>query len=571
MVLSLWLLSMSFVLGAEDEPGAATPTPATAAVPAFRGADHVAVLTVRGEIDGVTEQSLERRIRQATDSGADAIVLEIDTKGGRLDATLDICTLLKDPSITPPNTVAWIRPEAYSAGTIIALACREIVVAPNATFGDAAPISPFGPIPQTERAKLESPILSEVIDSARRNHYDENLVTAFIGVGVELWLIENVDTGERCFVDRAEYERVFGETAPQQMTPVAPPPAAGTAPRKVKPWFNTTIPQPPPDQTPGLTEAEIREQIEFQQQRPPVRLPLTEADRDQWKLVMQVVTSDRLLTVKQAEALYYGLAVAPVANDQQLKAFFGAQTLTRQNRSWSESLVRVLVSWPVRIVLIVIFLLALFIELAVPGVGVFGATAVVALLVLIGAPWLAGMAQWWDILLIVVGLLLVGAEVFVIPGFGVAGVAGAICLLAGIVGTFVTGDITTPQGQDELFTGVISTLTALFAGGVGIWLVSRQLKTVPFFNRLVLKAEVAERGGRPEQKIGLLEAMGGPQRALAVGDVGVAATDLRPAGRGQFDDRMVDVQSPGRYIEKGRPIRVLSVGRYVIEVEETDT
>jgi membrane-bound serine protease (ClpP class) len=286
---------------------------------------------------------------------------------------------------------------------------------------------------------------------------------------------------------------------------------------------------------------------------------------------MQVVSDDRLLTVKQAEALYYGLAAASIADDDQLKAFFGAQTLTRQSRTWSESLVRLLVSWPVRIVLIVIFLISLFIEMAAPGVGVFGAAAVVALLVLIGAPWLAGMAQWWDILLIVLGLLLVGMEVFVIPGFGVAGVAGAICLLAGLVGTFVTGDLRTPQGQDELFTGIISTLTALFAGGVGIWLVSRQLKTVPFFNRLVLNTELAKSERPAEQKVGLLEAMAGPQRALAVGDVGVAATDLRPAGRGRFDDRMVDVQSPGRYIEKGRPIRVLSVGRYVIEVEELDT
>ena len=63
-----------------------------------------------------------------------------------------------DPD-APANTVAWINPKAYSAGTIIALACREIVVSPNSAFGDAAPISPFGPIPITERAKIESPLL----------------------------------------------------------------------------------------------------------------------------------------------------------------------------------------------------------------------------------------------------------------------------------------------------------------------------------------------------------------------------------------------------------------------------
>jgi len=180
------------------------------------------------------------------------------------------------------------------------------------------------------------------------------------------------------------------------------------------------------------------------------------------------------------------------------------------------------------------------------------------------------MAQWWDIMLIAAGLILVAAEFFLIPGFGVAGVAGAICLLVGLVGTFITGDLSSAQGKDELFTGIVSTLSALFAAGVGIWFISRQINSFPLLSRLVLKAEVGggRRGG--EKNVGLLEAMAGTQRALQIGDRGLAETDLRPAGRGNFDGRMVDVQAPGMYIEKGAPIRVISVGRYVIEVEEAD-
>jgi len=572
LALSGCLLALSLALAAEEEPGApgapgaARPT----AVPAYRQATQVAVLTIRGEVDGVTKRSLERRVAQAVKDGAEAIVLEIDTKGGGLLSTLDICSMLKDPAVTPPNTVAWIHSEAYSAGTIIALACREIVVAPNATFGDAAPIYglPVVGLQQmqpAERAKIEAPILAEVIDSARRNHFDENLVQSFVSVGVELWLIEHTESGQRIVVDRAEYEAIFGEGPPQQITPVTPAkPAAGVAP-----WFNTTIPQPDRSQGVTLTPEQIRQQIEFQQQLPPSRPRLTESQRGRWRLLTQVSSSDRLLTVKTAEALYYGLAVSTIADDPQLKTFFAAQNLMRYERLWSESLVRTLVSSPVRIVLIVVFIVALFIELAVPGFGVFGATAGIALLVLIGAPWLAGMAQWWDIMLIAVGLILVGAEFFLIPGFGVAGVAGALCLFVGLIGTFVTGDLRTAQGQDELFTGIVSTLTALLAAGIGIWLISRQLSSFPLLSRLVLKSEVG--GGGREKSVGLLEAMAGPQRALQVGDRGVAETDLRPAGRGSFDGRMVDVQAPGQYIEKGSPIRVTSVGRYVIEVEEADT
>ncbi|MHC5112860.1 MAG: NfeD family protein [Planctomycetota bacterium] len=570
-------LGLSLHLGAQDPPAtppAASPPVATAAVPAFRQADHVAVLSVHGEIDQVTLHSLERRIARAVTDGADAIVLDIDTPGGRLDATLDICNLLKDPSETPPNTVAWIHPQAYSAGTIIALACREIVVSPNATFGDAAPIHGIPVVgliqmAQAERAKIEAPILAEVVDSARRNHYDENLVQAFVSVGIELWLIEHVDTGERIFVDRKEYELAIGEAPPETLTPVAPPKSVAGAASAIAPRINRMLPEREPSADDGLTPEQIKDQIEFQQQLPPTRGPLTESDRGQWRGVAHVITGDRLLTVKKDEAMYFGLAQRSIANDQQLKTFLGAQTLRRYESSWSEGLVRLLISFPVRIILIVVFLISLFIEMAAPGVGVFGAAAAVSLLVLIGAPWLVGMAQWWDILLIVLGIGLIAAEILVIPGLGIAGISGAVCLLAGLVGTFVTGDIASPEGRDELWKGMLSTLSAVFAAGIGIWFLSRHFGTSPLVRRLVLESELRKPGD--EEGPGMLTAMGSTSTSPAVDDVGVAATDLRPAGRGTFDGRIVDVQSVGRYIEKGSPIRVISVGRYVIEVEVADS
>ena len=56
-------------------------------------------------------------------------------------------------------------------------------------------------------------------------------------------------------------------------------------------------------------------------------------------------------------------------------------------------------------------------------------------------------------------------------------------------------------------------------------------------------------------------------RALQPGETGVAATDLRPAGRGQFSGRLVDVASNGEWIERGAVIRVVSIGRFEVEVE----
>jgi hypothetical protein len=141
-----------------------------------------------------------------------------------------------------------------------------------------------------------------------------------------------------------------------------------------------------------------------------------------------------------------------------------------------------------------------------------------------------------------------------------------------MVGTFVTGDFSSPQGQSELASGLVATLLALFGAGVVIWLISRQIHSIPVLNRIILKVELPreDRPGAEPAGIGLLEAMGAAQRSLAPGDIGSAETDLRPAGKAMFGGRVIDVQSVGGYIERGTAIRVVSVGRYVIDVEEAE-
>ncbi len=562
IVLALLLLSLAFSAIAQTSP----PTPA--AVPAYRQANNVAILTVRGEIDSVTLMSLERRMKQAVADGADAVVLDIDTFGGELAATLEICNLLKDRNDTPANVVAWVHPKAYSAGAIMSLACREIVVAPASTIGDAAPIDMLGrQMAPTERAKLLSPLLAELIDSARRNHYDEKLVQAFIMLEQRLWMIENTKTQQRIFVDAAEYRTAFGEEPPTQLgtAPAAVLPALPGITSPLLPFINQSIPRKADHA--ALTQKELQRQVEFEQMLPPARSPLADSDRGQWKLLMQVTDGTTLLTLKPDEAVYYGIAAAVIANDAELTTYFGAQSIRRYDQTWSESLVRFLISWPVRAVLIIIFLICLFIELAIPGFGVFGATSIVALLILIGAPALAGMAQWWEILVIIIGLVLVATELFLIPGFGIVGVAGAGCLLVGVVGTFVSGDINSAAGQNQMWTGLAVTLLSAFVASIVIWFLARQMHTLPFINRLILHTELKDAPAGTAS--GLLAAMGADQRALAVGDTGIAHTDLRPSGRANFSGRLVDVTSVSTYIEKGSPLRVVSVGRFAIEVEES--
>ena len=524
----------------------ASPTP----VPAYRQAQTVAIITIEGEVDSITASSFKRRLFEASD--ADAIVIELNTPGGGLLATLQICYEIKNNA--PPNTVAWIHPHAFSAGTIIALSCREIVAANNSTFGDAAPISAMGPIPITERAKIESPILTEVVDSARRNHYDEHLVEAFVSVGIELWLLRNKETNEMVCVNKAEYETIFGTSPPQTFSPIA---NSVEVEPVFSPFFDTItqfnqiendMQSPPWDP-------------DFAQQLPSSRPVLSSEDAPKWELIRQVVPNDRLLTLKPAEATQYGLVRGIVSDDAALALWFGAQEVRRYNVNWSEKLVRILVSWPIRIILIAVFLVCVFVEFVTGASGAFSAGAVVSIALLIGAPWLAGLADVWEIVAVGAGLVLVAFELLVIPGTGFTGFVGVACLFAGIIGTFISDDIRSAEGQAQLLTG----LGVMLAGGVlaaiASWFLVRFLGGATAMQRLVLEDTISNHGTMSERDNAI---------HLAQGEIGTAVTDLRPSGRISIGTTIFDATTTGQWISKGATVRIMHKGM-TIEVEEVPT
>ena len=510
------LLSL-VALGAEAAPQGA-------GVPSERKASRVALLPITGAIDDVTLWSLERRLAAARDAGFDAVVLELDTPGGEVGAMLDICLRIK--SDAPSNTVAWIRPKAFSAGTFIALSCREVVVAPGSVFGDAAPIAVMpgiglSPLPAAERAKQESPLLDELDAAAARRGDDPRLLQSFVAVERELWLVERVSDGVRRFVDRAELE------------------ALGLSP--------TELPQKPtgPDGA---------------RPRLPVDAPIAASAPGAWRVVETVDTADRLLVVQSDEAIRWGIAAAEVKDEAALEDFFLADEVVRFPESWSESLVRLMVSWPMRILLIAVFLVALVIEVMHPGIGAAGAVALVALVALVGAPGLLGLAEWWEILLVLAGVLLVGIEVLVLPGMAFAGIAGALCILVGLIASFTGTDPTSAGERSALLTASTTTIAGIVLGAILTWFASRWFRDTWLFRRAVLSAAVDGAHGAPIR---------GEPTPPPSGTRGIADSDLRPSGRARFGETVFDAQSTGAYIARGSAIEVVGRMGQTIVVEES--
>ncbi len=598
LALSMTLTAAPPAAGQErsDPAGAAAEAAGSGGVPAARAAQKVVVITVHEEIDRYTLYAIKQRLEAAAASGAEAVVFDIDTPGGELKAALDICQAIKQSPI--PNTVAWVHPDAYSAGALISLACREIVVVPGATMGDAAPIMVglFGmlnELPDVERQKLLIPLLVEVTDSARLRGYDEMLVQGLVSTGVELWLVENAaDPSQRYFITRGEYRAIFGQEPPEGMTPdiaavgersssrhgAHVPPIAEDAEDDEPPAASPPGPTAPDSPT-AFAPAEaisqdtaeaVSVQLERETHRPNFADP---AQRGQWKLVKYVSSGRGLVTLKADQLIDYGLAVEKVSNDEELKQFFGAQTLVRLGPSWSVTMVRFLTNPIIRGVLIILFLLGMFIEMTHPGLILPGTVAACALVAMIVPPMLVDLAAWWEIAAILLGIVLLGLELFVLPGFGVAGAAGLLLLFGGLVGTFVgPGEMfDNPQrASDDLVMGVATLLLSTLVAVVLMYFIGKNFGSLPIMKRLILTTRhgdpVDDEGGG-----GLLSAMGEDDPGgLSVGTVGVVVTTLRPSGKIDVDGRLYDVVSEAGILNPGTEVRVVSADRFRVGVEPAE-
>ncbi|HYO10772.1 MAG TPA: hypothetical protein VER17_17545 [Tepidisphaeraceae bacterium] len=195
----------------------ASSRPATTAGPA-------AVVTLEGVVDDFSRDSLFKRFREAKAAGAKTIILKLDTPGGLVSAAMDITRFLR--SQDDVRTVAYVDGMALSAGIMIGLACDELVMAPDSKIGDSAPIMmtsnrDLATLGETERAKVESPILSDFYASSVRNGYDPLLTAAMVTMKRVVYYVQ-APGGERKFVEEREYDRLIKDG--WKMVPGVPAP-----------------------------------------------------------------------------------------------------------------------------------------------------------------------------------------------------------------------------------------------------------------------------------------------------------------------------------------------------------
>ncbi len=463
-----------------------------------------AVIICEGMIDNGLHKSIERRTEIALDEEVEYLIYEIQTYGGLVSAADVISKYFLDVG-KEAHTVAYITTEAISAGAMISVHCQDIIMLENSTIGDCAPVVlvPSQKLEGVEREKTESFIRSIFDRAANANSYPRALLRAMVTMQIEVYRVKNIQTGEDEFFESIELS----------------------------------------NKDPNIYDLNNKE---------------------------IVVESDKLLTLIAPDALEYGISRAVVKDLGGALDFLAKRdgvTFAGEPRvletTWSEEMVRWLNSPAVVAVLVMLAMLGVYIELSTPGVGLPGLVAVVCLAMIIGSKYLWGLANWVEVTLFAIGIVLLIVEVFVLPGFGVAGVFGIICILLGLFSMLVENPPDKLPWPETLLDWQVfmNGMLGLSFGIVGFivfaWLFAKYLPKIQFLSGLVLVPIAAKQRG--EMRVSMTILPESKTASVEVGDIGEVTSTLRPTGKARFGDAVVDVVATAEFLDEGTKVEITEV------------
>ncbi|MDF9829832.1 NfeD family protein [Parabacteroides sp. PF5-6] len=277
---------------------------------------------------------------------------------------------------------------------------------------------------------------------------------------------------------------------------------------------------------------------------------IAEAMVDERTVVPQVSDSGKVLTFTAEEALQWGYCDGIAeTTDEVIRKHLGFETyvIEKYVPSWYDNLKGFLMSPVFQSLLILIIIGGIYFELQTPGVG-FPSIAAIAAAVLYFAPlYIDGLAQNWEILLFIIGIILILLEIFVIPGFGVPGIAGITLVIGGLTMSLIDNFYFDFEGVSSAQTGKAA-LTVLVGIGLSfilmLWLSNHIGRKNGLFRKVALHSD-------------LEDSVSAPAYNNMVGKEGRAATVLRPSGKVEIEGEYYDGISDSGFIEKGAKVRVI--------------
>ncbi|MDA3819992.1 MAG: S49 family peptidase [Candidatus Delongbacteria bacterium] len=297
---------------------------------------------------------------------------------------------------------------------------------------------------------------------------------------------------------------------------------------------------------------------------------IAEAMVDPDVYVPGVIDSTKVLTFTASEAVKHGFCDGIYADIQSLMLEQGIsdyETKTFEPTAM-DKILGFLTSPGFQGILVMLIIGGLYFELQSPGIGFPFIIAIASALLYFAPAYIEGLAGHWEILLFIAGVILIAVEIFVIPGFGVAGILGIAALIIGLAMSMVGEyEINPPQGEINLAPLVKALAVVIVASTLSfflsIWLSGKLFgQSTRLFGSLALDTT-------QQTEEGYISADNSWRDMI--GKTGTALSDLRPSGKIEIDEKIYNAKAINGYIEQGSPVVVKRFETVQLYVELIET
>lgn len=283
---------------------------------------------------------------------------------------------------------------------------------------------------------------------------------------------------------------------------------------------------------------------------------------DERVVIDSVKQAGKVITFTTSEALQYGYCEAKVESIEEILKRNKVDSYDVENFELgvTETIIAFFLNPFISGLLILIIIGGIYFELQTPGIGFPLFAAITALVLYLVPYYLNGLAEYWEIIALFSGLTLIFLEVFVIPGFGVAGITGIALTLTSLILIMLNNDFFNfdfvPLG--DIVVAFFATVGGISGGFLLLFFGGAHISKTKAFQRIALTDTQEKSQGYTVNA----------QSSLLIGKKGTAYTVLRPSGKVLIEEQIYDAFTRGEFIEKGSSIEVIGTEGITLKVKQ---
>lgn len=273
---------------------------------------------------------------------------------------------------------------------------------------------------------------------------------------------------------------------------------------------------------------------------------------DEALVIEGIKDAGQIITFSTSEALQYGFCEAKVESIGEIleRNHVANYTLHKFELGATEKIISLVLNPFISSILILVIIAGIYFEMQTPGMGFAGLAALIALILYLVPYYLNGLAANWEIIAFFIGLVLIAVEIFVLPGFGVAGISGLVLTVGSLFLIMINNDAFDFEfvAMNDLLYALAAALGGTLGGMILLLVGGSKLPETRFFKRIAL----TDTQNRSEGYVAYQFS------ESLLGRRGTAETVLRPSGKVLIDGKVYDAYTRGDFIDKGQTIEVIS-------------